>query len=454
MKDVVIVGGGLAGLAAAHALSAQGLSVQVLERRPYIGGRAYSYEHPALHEVVDCQHVMLGCCTNLVGICNAVGLGDKIHWYDELTFLEPGGRASRIGPSGLPAPGHNTLSFLQAPMLGVADKVAIARGLLEFFRGYPQDDTESFSNWLKRTGQTERAIKHFWAPVIIGALNDRFENCSLKYAGQVFHESFLKSSQGGRLGIPMLPLSEFYGEIARAAEQQGTEFVLRASVENISGDATSGFTLHTTAGTFQGKQVIVALPFEQSVKLLPNLALSITQFVHAPITTVHLWWEKEITDRHHAVLLDTTIEWIFNKTRIRGNDPAKGSYTELVISASHRQLKQDREEIIRNAINELALFFPQVRTTNLLKTGVLKEARATFSVLPGLDRHRPSQAESGHKGIFLAGDWTKTGWPSTMEGAIRSGLLAATSITGEPALAPELPADGLMPWIVQKIERF
>jgi zeta-carotene desaturase len=333
-------------------------------------------------------------------------------------------------------------------MLGFADKAAIVRGLLQFFRGYPKDDTESFASWLKRTGQTERAIKHFWAPVIIGALNDRFENCSLKYAGQVFHESFLKSSTGGRLGIPMLPLSEFYGEVARAAEEQGAEFVLRASVESISGDATTGFTLQTTAGVFQARQVIVALPFEQAVKLLPELTSTITQFVHAPITTVHLWWEKEITDLHHAVLLDTTIEWIFHKSRIRGYDPSLGSYTELVISASHRQLKQEREEIIQSAINELSLFFPKARTTRLLKTGVLKEARATFSVLPGLDRYRPSQGESGRPGIFLAGDWTKTGWPSTMEGAVRSGLLAASSITERVNLEPDLPADGIMPWIL------
>ncbi|WP_263415658.1 hydroxysqualene dehydroxylase HpnE [Terriglobus albidus] len=448
MKDVIIVGGGLAGLTAAHALAKQGIAVQVLERRPYIGGRAYSYEHPALNEVIDCQHVMLGCCTNLVALCKAAGLGDRIRWYDDLTFLEPGGRASRIGPSGLPAPGHNTLSFLKAPMLSFADKAAIVRGLLQFFRGYPKDDTESFASWLKRTGQTERAIKHFWAPVIIGALNDRFENCSLKYAGQVFHESFLKSSTGGRLGIPMLPLSEFYGEVARAAEEQGAEFVLRASVESISGDATTGFTLQTTAGVFQARQVIVALPFEQAVKLLPELTSTITRFVHAPITTVHLWWEKEITDLDHAVLLDTTIEWIFHKSRIRGYNPSRSSYTELVISASHAQLKQERDEIIQSAINELALFFPKARTTRLLKTGVLKEARATFSVLPGLDRYRPSQEESGRPGIFLAGDWTRTGWPSTMEGAVRSGLLAASSITERVNLEPDLPADGIMPWIL------
>ncbi len=155
--DVIVVGGGAAGLAAASALTAGGAQVLLLERKPHLGGRAYSYEHPALAEVVDCQHVLLGCCTNLVHLLKTSDASEMVRWYDELTFLETNGNVSRIRPGGLPAPLHAAMSFLQAPMLDLADKAHIARGMLEFLRGYPQNDSESVETWLKRTGQTERS---------------------------------------------------------------------------------------------------------------------------------------------------------------------------------------------------------------------------------------------------------------------------------------------------------
>ena len=223
-QDVVVVGAGLAGLAAAAALTGDGAKVTVLERRPEIGGRAYSYAHPALGETVDSQHVLVGCYTNLVDLCTKAGVADRIRWYDELVFLEPNGNRSLLKADGLPAPGHRTMSLLRAPMLGVRDKAVIARGLLEFLRGYPADDRESFAAWLDRTGQTALARLHFWEPVIVGTLNDTFERCSTKYAGKVFHEVFLRSAEGGRMGVPTLPLTEFFApitELAGRVERKG-----------------------------------------------------------------------------------------------------------------------------------------------------------------------------------------------------------------------------------------
>ena len=203
IENIVVVGAGVAGLAAATALSDTGqYNVTVLDRKPFIGGRASSYEHPALHEIVDCQHVLLGCCTNLIDLLERVGASDAIRWYETISFLEPGGRLSEITSSSLPAPLHTSASFLRAKMLDTRDKLAIARGMAEFLHGMPADDSESVANWLARSDQTERAIRHFWEPTLIVTLNDTMANCSLRYAAKVFRELFLKTSTGSRLGIP------------------------------------------------------------------------------------------------------------------------------------------------------------------------------------------------------------------------------------------------------------
>lgn len=449
-SDVLIVGAGVAGLAAAAALSANGATVTVIERKPFVGGRAYSYLHPALQETVDCQHVLLGCCTNLRHMASQAGVADRIRWYDELNFLEPGGRRSAIKPGTLPAPLHASLGFARAPMLSLRDKAGVATGLLQFMRGYPHADTDSFAAWLKHTGQTQRAIKHFWEPVIVGALNDGFENCSLKYAGQVFHEAFLKSPEGGRLGIPTLPLSEFFGEVARQCELRGTRFVLGRIVDTPVQRVGGKWFVHMDDVSYSADKLILAVPFEQIARLLPpeaDLGLDLTPFRHAPITTLHLWFDREIAEYDHAVLLDTGIQWLFNKGRIRGTG---AHYAELVISASHAELKTSREDLTANALHELASFFPRVREAKLLKHGILKEARATFSVTPGLDAHRPPQRTSC-EGLYVAGDWTRTGWPSTMEGGVRSGYLAAEACSHRPGafLQPDLPPAGLMKLIAR-----
>lgn len=451
--DVVIVGGGLAGLAAAVALAGDGAKVTLLDRRPEIGGRAYSYEHPALGETVDSQHVVLGCCTNLLDLCGRAGVTDNFRWYDELTFLEPNGNRSVMRPGGLPAPLHQTMSFLKAPMLDLRDKAGIAVGLSHFLRGYPADDAESFANWLRRTKQTQRAIRHFWEPVVWGALNDDFERCSVKYAGKVFHETFLRSAQGGRLAIPAAPLSEFFAPVVDHARALGVNVRERSAVEAISRDGDGAWRARVGDDVYTAETLLLATDFAQAAKLLKDFAEVLPQegmkrFVAAPITTVHLWFDRDVTEMDHAVLLDTRIQWMFAKSRIRGWAAERGSYLELVISASWAELKMGRQEILDGALEEAQKFFPKMRGATLLKSGVLKEARATFSVTPGLDAVRPTQA-TGEKGLYLAGDWTRTEWPSTMEGAVRSGRLAAGAVRGEQLqfISGELPADGWMGWL-------
>ncbi len=454
-QDVVIVGGGVAGLSAAAALAGAGAKVTLLERRPYIGGRAYSYDHPALQETIDSQHVVLGCCTNILDLCQKAGMADTIRWYDELTFLEPSGRRTLLRSSSLPAPAHQAISFLRAPMLSLRDKAAIATGLARFLRGYPADDTESFASWLKRTGQTDRAIRHFWEPVVVGALNDGFERCSVKYAGKVFHESFLRSPQAGRLGIPAAPLSDFFAPIADFAQRQGVTVKLKSGVDRIEQVPDGHWHIHAAGEIHSAEAVILASDFKQTRNLLATLPSPATDaarqlevfehFIPAPITTVHLWYDRDVTGLDHAVLLDTRIQWVFVKSRIRRWPVERGCYLELVISASWPEIEMGREAILASALHEFETFFPAARQAKLLKTSVLKEARATFSVTPGLDRYRPQQT-TPWPGLYIAGDWTATEWPSTMEGAVRSGRLAAGALVGDANrfMAGEAPATGLM----------
>ncbi len=458
--DVVVVGGGLAGLAATAALARAGTRVTLIEWRPYLGGRAYSYQHPSLNEAIDSQHVVLGCCTNVISLAQEAGIADWIRWYDDMVFLEPNGQQSWLRPGALPAPMHQTESFLRAPMLGLRDKLAIARGMLEFFRGYPHDDAESFSSWLRRTGQTDRAIRHFWEPIIVATLNDGFDRCSVKYAGKVFHESMLRSGEGGRLGIPTRPLSEFFAPVAEVAVTHGATLRLRTRLERLHRNLGGSWFLQLSGGqTLEAPAVILATDLRQTEQLLGPLrnetpaeagihAEAVAEHFHpAPITTIHLWYDRDITTLDHAALLDTRIQWLFHKSRIRHWPAERGSYLELVISGSFAELDLSREQILAEALRELGLFFSEAKSARLVKSAVLKEARATFSVTPGLDRYRPAQ-ETAWTGLFLAGDWTRTEWPSTMESAVRSGRLAAGSVLNTPQrfLTPELPASGIMRW--------
>ncbi|MDQ2924147.1 MAG: hydroxysqualene dehydroxylase HpnE [Acidobacteriota bacterium] len=467
-SDVIVIGAGAAGLSAAVALSGAGARVSLLERKPYVGGRAYSYPHPALEEVIDSQHVLLGCCTNLIDLSRLCGADRHISWCDEINFLEPASEGRKtthsvIRPGPLSSPTHYADAFLRAPMLTLRDKTRIAFGLMQFLRGYPISDAEPFSAWLASTHQTDRAIRHFWEPIVVATLNDSFDRCSTRYAAQVFYESFLKSAQGGRLGIPTQPLSDFYAAVAKLAEQQGTKLHLRIGVDSIARLTDGQWQATATDGTIHNADnLVLALPFEQAARLLETLPENeaaraqtlplFEHFTHAPITTLHLWFDREITQIDHAALLDTRIQWMFNKSRIRRDEPssgiAPGQYLELVISASFAELSQTREQILPSALAELARFFPSVREARLTKSGILKEARATFSVTPGLDAFRPAAATVS-PGLFLAGDWTRTGWPSTMEGAVRSGRLAAEAVsqsagTAAKFLSPDLPASGLM----------
>jgi len=477
---VAIAGGGLAGLAAGCALAEAGFRVSLFERRPYLGGRASSYQHPGTGEIVDnCQHVLLGCCTNLLDFYRRAGVQDKIRWYEKLTFLEPGGRASAITPSALPAPLHTALALLRADCLSFRDKMAIGRAMAALAPSAPPDRGESFLDWLKRHGQTRQAIERFWKTILVSALNEDLDRVSVPYAAQVVRESLLKSAAGGRMGIPTVPLTDLYSTAGDYIRARGGEIQFRAGVESFR---TVPFAVNVTANgeERQFDYLVLAVPFDALGRMLPDtasaapLAAALGQFSTSPITGIHLWFDRQISDLDHAMLLDRTIQWMFHKSRIidarvkearmkearaddarnneardNANANANGSYIELVVSCSRSLVEKSKAEIVDLAVREAQEFFPDAPDAQLLKSIVIKEVNATYSPRPGIDQYRP-KPETAWPRVYLAGDWTATGWPATMEGAVRSGYLAAGAVarfaSGKSVsfLVPDLAPSGLM----------
>lgn len=461
-STVAIAGGGLAGLAAGCALAEAGFKVTLFEKRPYLGGRASSYQHPGTGEVVDnCQHVLLGCCTNLLDFYRRAGVEDKIRWYEKLTFLEPGGRASVIAPSALPAPLHTAPAFLKADCLNFRDKLGISRAMAVLAPRTPADDGLSFLDWLKQHGQTEQAIERFWKTILVSALNEDLDQVSVPYAAQVVRESFLKSPAAGRMGIPTVPLTDLYSTAGDYIRARGGEVQLRAGVESFRSE---GFDVFVTVNGEEKRfdYLLLALPFDALGRILPNtasaapLAGALEQFSTSPITGIHLWFDRQISDLDHAVLLDRTIQWMFHKSRLiaaRNQDAPEnrngGSYIELVVSCSRSLVEKSKAEIVELAMKEAQEFFPGSPDAVLLKSTVIKEVHATYSPRPGIEQYRP-KPETAWPRVFLGGDWTATGWPATMEGAVRSGYLAAESLArfarakSVRFLVADLPPTGFM----------
>jgi squalene-associated FAD-dependent desaturase len=511
-STVAVAGGGLAGLAAACALADSGLRVTLFERRPYLGGRASSYEHPGTGEVVDnCQHVLFRVCTNLVEFYQRIGVADQIRWYDEMTFVEPGGRASVMHASALPAPLHTAPSFLRFPFLSAADKLAITRALIPLTLTRQPDTGDSFAQWLHQHGQTERAIQRFWRPILVSALSEELDRISISYAAQVVRES-MKTPSARHMGVPTIPLTSLYNAAGDYIQARRGTVHLRRPLESFQPD-TSQVRVRPADNEEMFDYLVLALPFDGLDRVLPNAQESaplremLRHFESSPITGIHLWFDRQISELDHAVLLDRTIQWMFHKSRLlssralqRDHAPAAhndasaserrenaahslprssrggvspafgtkgerapegrnkavelgtndvGSYVELVVSSSKTLIEKSRSEIVDLALREVREFFPAACHANLVKSAVIKEVHATYSPRPGIDAYRPPAATLWPR-VFLAGDWTATGWPATMEGAVRSGYLAAEAlgraagVTPAKFVAPDLPASGLM----------
>jgi len=430
MPDVIVAGGGLAGLAAAAALGGAGYHVRVFESRPFLGGRATSYPLPGdSGEVIDnCQHVLLRCCVNLIDFYERLGVSDCISFERKFCFIEPGGRKSFLEAGLLPAPAHLFESFVRLRFLTLADKLSVARGLLALRSEYGRRtdlDRITMLEWLNEKRQTPAAIERFWRQVLVSAVNEELDRMAALHGFQVFRLGFLASSNGYEMGLAAVPLGELYGA-EPWSRFPSVEFCFRQGIERVEFDSQglSGIVaqgIRQTAGFY-----VLAVPFERVPAIAPELELDFSEFSHSPITGIHLWFDRPVTDLPHATLLDRTIQWMFNKDG--------GRYVQVVVSASRSLVNMPREEVIELAVRELGDFFPEVRNARLEKAHVVKEVRATFSAAPGIESLRPG-VRTRYPNLFLAGDWTRSGWPATMEGAVRSGYLAAEAIAeaaGEP----------------------
>jgi len=409
-----VIGGGLAGLATALAVGSAGYPVTIYEARPFLGGRATSY---AVNDLVidNCQHILLRCCTNLQDFYKRLNVADQIHFYREFYWIEPSGRMSVMKRGLLPAPLHFTESFAKLKFLSMADKMSVASGLLAVKYEYGRRaDLEkiTMAEWLREKKQTPRAIERFWRQVLVSAINEELDKMAAAHGLQVLYLGFLANSTAYEMGVPRVALGDLYS--AQAWKQyEAVKFCYKCPVERL--EIEDG----RARGPMKADAYVLAVPFERVNALAPELELDLAAFTHSPITGIHLWFDRSITDLPHATLLDRTIQWMYNKK--------DGRHLQLVVSASRSLTEMPRADVIALALRELAEFFPNVAQAKLERAHVVKEVRATYSAVPGLEEKRPLQ-KTKIPNLFLAGDWTKTGWPATMEGAVRSGYLAAEAV--------------------------
>jgi squalene-associated FAD-dependent desaturase len=433
---VVVIGGGLAGLAATAALVERDCDVELLEARRQFGGRAGSFIEKESGEAVDhCQHVAMGCCTAFLNFCRRTGVAELLERHPVLHFIGPRGERSRVEPSRwLPPPLHLAAALLGLNYLSWSDKWGIARAMLRLQRltADASLNAQTMRDWLRGARQSAAAMERFWHVVLISALAESLDRISVAAARKVFVDGFLASAEACAIYIPRVTLSELYDvRVAGFLKSRGARLRTQTPVTAI--EFAGGRTTAVKVSSGERRECdycICAAPWRRINDLLPpGIAgeLNARRFEcleSSPITSVHLWFDRAITDLPHAVLVGRLSQWIFARPLQQGSGE---HYYQVVISGSRELAARDRESIAQEVLADLQAVLPAARTARLLRWKVITDAHAVFSMLPGVEQLRPSQ-ETSIPNLFLAGDWTSTGWPATMEGAVRSGYLAAESV--------------------------
>jgi squalene-associated FAD-dependent desaturase len=440
-----VVGGGLAGIAAACDLSDAGLPVTLIEARPFLGGKTWSFRDAQTGMVVDNgQHVFLGCCTAYLAFLQRLGIAGQVTVQPRLRvpILSADHPACALEASRipLPAPLHLFWSFLRLPLLSWREKLRAARTLLRIARagerGRIAYDDLSFADWLRAQGESERAIKSLWNLITLPTVNEDSERASAGLAMMVFQEGLLRGASGGRIGYAKVGLSELICE-ATTRYFQARDARLRLGCRVASLEIEDGQLrgLRLADGvTLPAQQVILALPHYALASLLSLderntfFFLRAAQLGTSPIVGINLWLDRVVTREPFAdVIGKAETYWVFDKGALLGLDLAGGQYLTISISGAHRYLNQSREAIIAQARTDLEAIFPTLRPAQITHALVIKERQATFSAAPGSLANRLPAATT-IAGLSLAGAWTDTGWPATMEGALRSGHAAAHAV--------------------------
>ena len=436
----MVIGGGLAGLASACALLDLGYRVTLVEKRPFLGGRAFSFRDPETGQEVDNgQHVFLGCCSAYIGFLERLGVLDRTARQDRLRVpvLHPDGRVGVIGAwPWLPAPLHLLPSFLAYPHLGWRDKLRVMAAFLHIWRtdrtaAHERLEGQTFLQWLEARGQSSRSVDRLWDLFVLPALNDASSAVSAASAFMVFQEGLLGGRHNADIGYSRVGLTALISDAAHAfIQSRGGAVLLDRSV--LSLDVQEGSTV---AVRLSGDQVleadcfVSALAWDGLNRLLPapwaeepTLAAAASMEA-SPIVGIHVWYDRHVMDEEFVAVVDSPLQWVFNKSRIQGVD-GPGQYVCVSLSGAWDYAPMSKEELRRLFTAELARVFPRAKTARIERFIVVKQLAATFRPTPGADGLRPTTA-TPIPNLFLAGDWVQTGWPSTMESAVRSGVQAA-----------------------------
>lgn len=445
-RRVVIIGGGLAGLSAAEALARQHrvrFEITVLEAKRSVGGRAGSFADPISSETVDyCQHVAMGCCTNLLGLLERCGLAESLQRYSQLRFFHPQHGPSQFAPSRfLPPPLHLAGALSSLTYLNREQLRRVRRALLRLLRS-PSDMLKSqiAGEWLCAHGQDAETIRDFWSVIVVSALGEQVEAVSMSAVRKVFVDGFAAARGASDVLVPKVPLSELFGRrMCGAIEQLGADIRIATPVQSVA-KSTDQVTIETCdRGRFEADHVIVAVPWYSIANLLTRDDLpAIDQFSEipaSPITGIHLWFDRQITDCPHAVLVAGVAQWVFRQPWTENRSADSQHYYQVVISASHHARTLAKEQLIETVLSELRHAFPMAKEAKLVRSRIVTDPQSVFSIRPEVDAIRPT-ARTPLPWLHLAGDWIATGWPSTMEGAVISGRMAASSVAQQEGFAP------------------
>ena len=425
---ICVVGGGLAGMAAALACADAGARVTLVERRRRLGGATWSFRHDGLW-FDNGQHVFLRCCTAYRGFLERLGVGDRVQLQPRLDVpvLGPGGRAARLRRGFLPAPAHLGRSLLAYRHLRLQDRLRLVPAALALRRvdlDAVETDQQTFGDWLQRHHQSPAALDALWDLICRPTVNLPAREASLALAAMVFQTGLLTDAAAADIGWAAVPLGELHGEAGRRAlECAGVEVVTGAPVTTVR-QADGAFVAGAGGSERAADAVVVAVPHTAvaDVAGVPAPAGLADRLGVSPIVNVHVVYDRPVTDLEMAAAVGTGVQFVFDRTAGAGLE--RGQYLAVSLSAADHEMGLSADELKGRTVAALAEIFPRARHARVVDALVSREPAATFRGVPGTRRARPPSL-TAVPGLVLAGAWTDTGWPATMEGAVRSGHTAA-----------------------------